>query len=105
MSPTKARYINTPGTIGITLGIESTWLGACTQCTAFTATKLTKALPANEPIASPMSRPILLFEGPRLTKLRVQTAMIPPMATTQSNRRGMLNIIEKPIAEMAAAIA
>ena len=42
--------------------------------------------------------------APRLTKLRVQTAIIPPVATTQSSRFGLLNIIENPIADTAAAM-
>ena len=31
--------------------------------------------------------------------------MIPPTATTHNSRRWMLNIMEKPMAEIAAAIA
>lgn len=46
---------------------------------------------------------MLPLDGPRLTKLRVQTLMMPPKATAHINWRGVLKIIEKPMAEMAAA--
>ena len=61
--------------------------------------------PMSEPRMRPQSSPTLPLLGPRFTKLRVHTAIMPPMATTQSRRRGMLNIIEKPMADMAAATA
>ena len=35
----------------------------------------------------------------------VTIAMMPPTATTQSRRRGMLKIMENPTADMAAATA
>ena len=38
-------------------------------------------------------------------EVTVHTAMIPPTATTHNSRRWMLNIMEKPMAEIAAAIA
>ena len=47
----------------------------------------------------------LYVDGPKFTKFLVQTVMIPPMATTGSRRLGMLNIMENPIAEIAAATA
>ena len=59
----------------------------------------------SEPSISPQSRPVLPLLGPRFTKLRVHTAMMPPIATAQSSLRGMLNIIEKPMADIAAAMA
>ena len=103
--PKSIRYISTPGIIGMTEGIVNTWLGQWNQCTAFIAIRLTNTEPANEPITSPMSRPILSVLGPRFTKLRVHTAMIPPIATTHNRRRGILKIMENPIAEIAAAMA
>ena len=100
----RKRYINTPGTMGITLGMARQWWGVWNTCVPFTHIILMRSEPMSEPIVSPMSRPMLLLLGPRLTKLRVHTAIIPPMATTQSNRFSMLNIMEKPMADMAAAM-
>src|SRR3712207_7386157 len=66
---------------------------------------LTKVEPTNEPATKPMSRPTFPLLGPKFTKFRVHTAMTPPMATTGSKRRGMLKIVLKPTADMAAAKA
>ena len=66
---------------------------------------LMSAEPASEPMLKPISRPMLPLLGPRLTKLRKHTAMMPPRATAGRILRGMLKIVEKPIAETAAAIA
>ena len=66
---------------------------------------LIKAEPAKEPMLKPMSKPMLPLLGPKLTKLRKQTAMIPPIATTGKSLLGMLKIVEKPMADTAAAMA
>src|SRR3712207_6206851 len=66
---------------------------------------LTNVEPTNEPATKPMSRPTFPLLGPKFTKFRVHTAMTPPMATTGSKRRGMLKIVLKPTADMAAAKA
>ena len=81
-----------------TEGIVRTWFGTLNQCTAFTANKLTTKLPIKEPITGP-------YPNSKFTKFRVQTAKMPPKATTHSSRFWMLKIIENPIAEMAAAMA
>ena len=72
---------------------------------AIVANKLANVEPTKEPMVSPKSKPIFPVLGPKLTKFRLQIAIIPPIATTGNNLRGRLKIVENPIADMAAAMA
>ena len=53
MSPSRPRYISTPGTMGMTDGMVSTWLGTWNQWTALSAMRLTTSAPVNEPMTGP----------------------------------------------------
>ena len=53
MRPSRPRYISTPGIMGMTDGMVSTWLGTWNQWTAFSAMRLTTSAPMNEPMTGP----------------------------------------------------
>ena len=53
MSAKRARYINTPGTIGMTLGMAIHWSGVWNTCTNLTHSILTSADPTSDAIIGP----------------------------------------------------
>ena len=79
-------------------GMVRMMFGAWNQWMALSARTPTTVAPRKEPA---------VCEKPscRTMMLRSRTVMMPPTATTGSSRRGMLKMMEKPIAEIAAAMA